>query len=92
MHLLGCGREFRGIVLQFPPSDTKEDRKLGAYRPTHRFNQLGGETGVLGQSFPAVTVRAPVGGMPEELVDRIAVGPMNLDRVGLKLRASEEPR
>ena len=77
----------RGIVLLLPLREAEDDREIRTDRRAHRPHQLDGEARAIGQAA-AVLVVPLVAAFPEELVDQVAVGavdlhPVHADRLGV---------
>ncbi|MNO97408.1 hypothetical protein D3C76_891140 [compost metagenome] len=69
-----------GVVLLLPLGETEDDRETFTDRGTHGLNQFNGEARTVGQAA-AVFVGALVAAFPEELVDQVAVGAVDLHAV-----------
>ena len=81
LHLLRCGRKPRGIILEFPLRKAKTDGKVRADGLAHGANDFRGKSGALSQRLATITIGALIGGVPKELVNQIAMRPMNLHGV-----------
>ena len=80
-HLVGGARQAGGEVLLLPLRDAQDDRIVRADLGADGFQDVGGEAAALGDGRAAVAVVAAVDALPEELVDQVAVGAVELDGV-----------
>ena len=69
-----------GVILLLPLRETEDDRETFADRRTYRLDQFDGEARTVGQAA-AVFVGTLVAAFPEELVDEVAVGTVDLHAV-----------
>ena len=81
LHLLGRGRKPCGVILEPPLRDPQNDRKLRSDGRANSTNQFGRESRPLGQCLPSVGIATLIRRVPEELVNQVAMGSMNFDRV-----------
>ncbi|MCY1419325.1 hypothetical protein D9M71_349110 [compost metagenome] len=70
----------RGVVLLLPLGETEDDREVGADRCAHGLDQLDGKTRTAGQ-VAAIFIAALVADVPEELIDQVAVGTVDLHAI-----------
>ncbi len=80
LQLLRGLHQARGVVLLLPLRVTQDDREVRADRSTHGLDQLDGEARTRRQ-ITTVLVSALVAAVPEELVDQVTVGAVNLHAI-----------
>ncbi len=68
-------------VLLLPLADADDHRIVRAHGLAHLAQDIGGEPGAARQALGAIGVLADIHAVPEELVDQIAVGAVQLDGV-----------
>src|SRR5258708_11990524 len=78
--LFRVGREPRAIILLLPGRQPQHHREIRPDIRADRLNDLGGETGSAAD-VAAILVLAPVGLIPEKLIDEVAMRAVNFDAV-----------
>jgi hypothetical protein len=91
LQLTGVGGHRRVIAVHLPLREAVDDRKVRPDRGPDRGHHLGRESGARLQRT-AVAVGAVIGLGPEELVEQVAVGAVDLDGVEPASRALTAPR
>jgi hypothetical protein len=79
----------RGVILLLPLRETEDDREAFP-DSTHGLDQFDGKARTVGQAA-AVFVACAVAAFPEELVDQVTVGTMDLHAVHADALASGRP-
>src|SRR5665213_4638039 len=76
----GSLRQCGVVILQLPLRKAKAHRKIRSYPATDLPNYLYRETGAGGQ-IASIRIGATVSGLPEELVEKVAVRAVNLQAI-----------
>ncbi|MNN25783.1 hypothetical protein D3C81_1392710 [compost metagenome] len=84
---LGTLHQTSAVILLLPLREAEDDRKVRADRSAHSLDQLNGKTRTSGQ-IATVFVSTLVAGRPEELIDQVTVGtvdlhPIHTDRLSI---------